>query len=199
MSGNKIKKLRVSKGLSQADLANLTALSIRTIQRIENNNTEPRGDSLLKLAAALNIAPRELTVSEISTDQHDLQDNQTYLVLLNLSALTFIFFPLLAVFAPFVLWHLKKDIKGIDAVAKPLINFQISFLLLGLVVLSGAIANQELHWRLKLPYELGGYSFFELLLFGVPALNVLYIVTNSILIATKRPVLYKPAIKFIKS
>ena len=42
----KIKELRTRKGLSQEELSEEAGLSLRTIQRIENGETEPRSDSL---------------------------------------------------------------------------------------------------------------------------------------------------------
>jgi transcriptional regulator with XRE-family HTH domain len=58
--GIKIKGLRTRKGFSQEELAGNAGLSLRTIQRIENNETEARGDTLIRLAAALNTTPDEL-------------------------------------------------------------------------------------------------------------------------------------------
>ena len=56
----KIKELRTCKGLSQEELSEESGLSLRTIQRIENGETEPRGDSLKKLATSLGASPDEL-------------------------------------------------------------------------------------------------------------------------------------------
>ena len=56
----KIKELRTRKGLSQEELSEESGLSLRTIQRIENGETEPRGDSLKKLATSLGASPDEL-------------------------------------------------------------------------------------------------------------------------------------------
>ena len=53
----KIKDLRKRRGLSQEELAEKSGLSLRTIQRIENGETDPRGDSLRRLAAALETSP----------------------------------------------------------------------------------------------------------------------------------------------
>jgi len=56
-----IKELRLRSGLSQEKLAEVSGLSLRSIQRIENNNTIPRGDSLKRIAEALKVSIEELT------------------------------------------------------------------------------------------------------------------------------------------
>lgn len=53
--GAKIKSLRKDKGLTQAELAELSGLSIRTMQRIENNEVHPSTYSLKMLSKALEI------------------------------------------------------------------------------------------------------------------------------------------------
>jgi len=42
----RVKELRCRKGMSQELLAEESGLSLRTIQRIENYESEPRGDTL---------------------------------------------------------------------------------------------------------------------------------------------------------
>jgi transcriptional regulator with XRE-family HTH domain len=42
----RVKELRNRKGISQELLAEQSGLSLRTIQRIENNETVPRGETL---------------------------------------------------------------------------------------------------------------------------------------------------------
>ncbi len=44
--GNRIIKLRKLKGLTQEDLADKTNLSVRTIQRIEKGDVDPRNYTL---------------------------------------------------------------------------------------------------------------------------------------------------------
>jgi transcriptional regulator with XRE-family HTH domain len=51
---------RKKTSLSQQQPANKSGLNLRTIQRIENNETVPRVDSLRRLAIALNSSPGEL-------------------------------------------------------------------------------------------------------------------------------------------
>ncbi len=55
MIGRKIKDLRVLKGLTQEDLAERTQLSVRTIQRIEKGEVDPRTYTLNLLAEALKV------------------------------------------------------------------------------------------------------------------------------------------------
>src|SRR5882757_3452434 len=94
----KVKELRMSAGSSQEELAEKTQLSLRTIQRIENGETQPRGDSLKRLALALGVDTEELTAGP--SDQRDQpgrqgeqEDNRGFLIVLNLSALAFLVFP----------------------------------------------------------------------------------------------------------
>ena len=124
---NQIKSLRTRKGYSQEVLAEKTGLSLRTIQRIENGETEPRGDSLKRLAEAFEVTPDELV-------DWTVQEDTGFLISMNLSALSFLIFPLLGVLIPFVIWVSKKGkIKGVDDFAKELLNFQITANILHLI------------------------------------------------------------------
>lgn len=53
----RVKELRVTKGISQQELAEKSGLSIRTIQRIENNETAPHGDTLRRIFEVLHSEP----------------------------------------------------------------------------------------------------------------------------------------------
>ena len=53
--GEKIKELRKKKGLSQEELAELAKVNLRTIQRIEKNESEPRGKTLNLICEVLEI------------------------------------------------------------------------------------------------------------------------------------------------
>ncbi len=52
-----IKELRNLKELSQEELSEKSGLSLRTVQRLENGESTPRGDTLKRLADALEISP----------------------------------------------------------------------------------------------------------------------------------------------
>ena len=53
--GRTICEARKSKGLTQEELAELTKINLRTIQRIENNENEPRGKTLNLICDVLEI------------------------------------------------------------------------------------------------------------------------------------------------
>src|ERR1700712_781132 len=97
----KIKQLRTLLGYSQMELAQNAGLSLRTIQRIESGETKPHGDTLQRLSQALNTAPAELIELPGQTDK-------LFLIMLNLSALSFIVFPLLGVIVPLILWMIQR-------------------------------------------------------------------------------------------
>lgn len=55
-----VKDLRKVKGLSQKELAEYSGLSLRTIQRVENGETEPTGETLKRISTVFDITPNEL-------------------------------------------------------------------------------------------------------------------------------------------
>ncbi len=131
---NQVKLLRTAKGYSQEYPAEQTKLSLRTIQRIEGGQTEPHGDTLQRLAACLGVEVTDLLEQQsqpIQQQQAALPENKSYLILLHLSALSFLFFPLLGVLIPLVLWVLKRDqVSGIARAGKKVLNFQITWLII---------------------------------------------------------------------
>lgn len=121
MLSNQLKEVRTQKGYSQELLAEKAGLSLRTIQRVENGETQPRGDTFMRLTEALDVAPTEIL-------EWKKKEDKTYLSILNLSALSFILFPLLGIILPLILWLTKRDqIKGVNDLGKLLMNFQITW------------------------------------------------------------------------
>ncbi|MBQ3491487.1 MAG: helix-turn-helix transcriptional regulator [Oscillospiraceae bacterium] len=62
--GNNLYKIRKSKGLTQAEVAEMAELSDRTYADIERGSVTMRVDSLLKICTALNITPNDILVSD---------------------------------------------------------------------------------------------------------------------------------------
>ena len=119
----RVTELRNRKGFSQEVLAEESGLSLRTIQRIENGETTPRGDTLQRIAKGLSVTSEEII-------DWKLERNDSYLAILNASGLAFIIFPLLGIIIPLVLWVSKrKEINNVDKVGKSVINFEITWCL----------------------------------------------------------------------
>ncbi len=192
----RIKVLRNRKGFSQEELADKTGLSLRTIQRIENGETEPRGDSLKRLAAAFDVSADEIT-------DWTIQEDKGFLMGLNLSALSFIIFPLLGILIPLVIWITKKDkIKNGNEVAKELLNFQISWTMLLFIGYISLII-----WSFYKLNKMGDVSpsivtsniIAQFLFLGfLYSVNLILIVVNTIRINNDKSVFYHPKIRFIR-
>jgi transcriptional regulator with XRE-family HTH domain len=185
--GLRIKELRKQKGMSQEFLAEESGLSLRTIQRIENGETNPTGESLKRLSNALNVNPDELIDWSIKEDKR-------YLTFLNLSALTFLFFPLLGILIPFILWTSRKGkIKNINKLGKDLINFEITWNLLlfcipFLLFLMSKIGVIE-SFTLSMIFIIIGVMYF---------INLIFILLNTIRISNENDIIYNPKIKFLR-
>lgn len=116
--GEKIKSIRIQKGLTQEILAEKTNVSSRTIQRIENNEVDPRSYTLEKIATALRVNFEEFSYFQYEKIE---KEDTKLLALLHLSGIFILLFP------PILIWLWKKEeIKDIDKHAKDIINFQLS-------------------------------------------------------------------------
>ena len=58
--GTKISKIRKQKGMSQEELADMSKINLRTLQRIEKDENEPRGNTLKQLCEVLKINIEDL-------------------------------------------------------------------------------------------------------------------------------------------
>jgi transcriptional regulator with XRE-family HTH domain len=94
----KIKETRIKQSIPQEELANLTGLNIRTIQRIENGETTPRGDSLKRILKCLNI---EHIASESSIS--------IYMLCIFASSTLGLYFTPLFIIVPLIIWFIFKD------------------------------------------------------------------------------------------
>ena len=192
----KIKVLRNRKGYSQEELSEKTGLSLRTIQRIENGETEPRGDSLKRLAAIFEVSPDEIV-------DWTIQEDTGFLVSLNLSAMGFIFFPILGIVIPLIIWISKKDkIKKLNDLAKNLLNFQITWtiiLFVGWIIIIASTVF-KIHYTGDIsPALMISMNVSTLVFFAIMYLcNLTLIIVNSIRINKGNSVYYNPKIRFLR-
>lgn len=186
---NRLIELRKRKGFSQEFLAEESGISLRTIQRIEKGETQPRGDTLQRIAKGLGVTSEELI-------DWKLEKNSSYLVLLNTSALSFLFFPILGVLIPLVLWVSKKNnVHKVDEVGKEVVNFQITWclfiFLFYLLIFVRIIFDISISLRLN-PLVITAYFVILYIL------NVTLIVYNSIRIKKSKSPKYLLRIPFLR-
>lgn len=185
--GLRIKELRKQKGISQEFLAEESGLSLRTVQRIENGVTNPTGESLKRLSYALNVNPDEL-------NDWSIKEDKKYLTFLNLSALTFLFFPLLGILIPFILWTSRKGkIKNINKLGRDLINFEITWTLVLFFIpilfyLMSKIGVLE-SLTLRMIFVFIGIMYL---------INFIIILLNTLRISNENDIIYNPKIKFLR-
>ncbi len=182
---DRVKKLRNQHGFSQEELAKQTQLSLRTIQRIEQNETEARGDTLIRLAQVFGLKPIDLTGTN--------EKAQTYLVpILNFSALSFLIYPILGFIVPLILWYFKRnEDEKLNETGKKLLNFQATWTLLISFLYALSMFIKVMH--------VGGifriYTFL-IIIYGFYALNFVLILLNTFRSKNLKDVIYKPAIPF---
>lgn len=180
----RVKELRKSQGLSQEELAEKTGLSLRTIQRLEKGDTEPRGDTLKRLSIALNSSPDDLIEWQVYEDKNVLK-------MLSLSQLTFLVFPLLGVIIPMAIWILQKDkVKHVDVLGKAILNFQITWVI-ALFTCYGCVIVDKLYGFFVFPFS------WKLVIFWY-AYNLIVAIGNTLLISEISRTKYIPAFRLLK-
>jgi transcriptional regulator with XRE-family HTH domain len=195
MIAEKIKQIRTQKGFSQEELAEKTNLSLRTIQRVENGKSDPRGNTIIRIADALNV-----TIDTFIDSQKE--ENKTYLASLHISAFSFLLFPLLGIILPLLLWISKKDqIKRLTSHAKKLLSFQITWTILLFMGLIGFL----FWWN----YKIGEMSYispsivseiyfpFYLFMGGLYMYNLIIITYNVLRVSAGKNAWYQPKINFL--
>lgn len=196
----RLKSLRNRKGFSQDELSVKAGLSLRTIQRIENGETEPRGDSLKRLALAFDVPFDEIV-------DWTIEEDNGFISSLNLSALSFIIFPLLGILIPLIIWISKKDkIRKINEVAKDLLNFQITWTMIFFVGFIGVSLNFFSSMDIQgdvspsmISAHMTSRLTINLVFIGAMYLfNVIMIVINSVRINKDKDTFYFPKIGFLR-
>lgn len=195
MIAEKIKLVRTQKGFSQEELAEKTNLSLRTIQRVENGKSDPRGNTIIRIADALNV-----TIDTFIDSQ--MEENKPYLASLHISALSFLLFPLLGIILPLLLWISKKDqIKSLTSHAKKLLSFQITWTILLFMGLIGFLfwAHFKMGEMTDISPSIVSEIYFPFYFFigGLYLYNLIIITYNVLRVSTGKKVWYKPKVNFL--
>lgn len=177
--GKKIAEIRKQKGLTQEEVAELAKINLRTLQRIEKAETEPRGNSLKGICEALNINIEDVV------DYGKIED-KNYLMLLHLSVMSMAFIPFGNIFLPLILWLNKRDkVQSAHKQGINILNYQILWTIVSnAVLIAGAY--------LKINHFAGArfiYAFFILCI-----INFIYPIYPAIMINKGRVKNYYPSI-----
>jgi len=117
--GKKIAEIRKQKGLTQEEVSERAKINLRTLQRIEKDETEPRGNSLQGICAALGVPVENIL------DYGKIED-KSYLVYMHLSVLTGTVIPFGNIILPLIFWLNKRDrIALVQQQGANILNFQI--------------------------------------------------------------------------
>ncbi len=175
--GKRIQELRKLNGITQEELADKTNLSVRTIQRIENGETDPRNFTLQAIAEALNVEIKDLV--DEAQKEHPVVDEsyvKSWLAILHLSGFLCLLIP------PLLVYILKKDeIPEMEQHGKDVLNFQLSM------------------W-----IYLFSSSLLVIVLIGIPILiflgifSSIVVVLNSIRVITGQSYRYPLSIRILK-
>ena len=150
-SAARIQALRKSKGYSQELLAEQSGVSLRTIQRVEQGETVPRGHTVQALATALDVPLEALLTAPAPAAESPLTSvllapepapplallpmpprspappaEMQVLQVLNLSALCLLVFPFLNLLVPYLLWRKHRhDSVHAAEVGRRVLGFQV--------------------------------------------------------------------------
>lgn len=183
--GKKIKDARKTKGLSQEELADLAKINLRTIQRIETNQNEPRGKTLNLICDALEINAEDLL-------DYGKQYDKSYIIYFHLSVLSFLAIPIGNIILPLILWLTKKDkLIGLKAIGAKVLNFQIVWTFTTSIVAIGYAFMKIMHYE--------NFNFLLYILMGLYLLNIVLPIVASVKLKKEnmKPT-YPTLIQFIK-
>lgn len=157
--GKKIREVRKKKGFSQEELAESAKVNLRTIQRIENNESEPRGKTLNLICEVLDIHAEDIL-------DYGKQTDKNYLIIFHLSVIAFLAIPVGNIILPLILWMNKKDkIIGLKEVGANLLNFQIVWSILTFLSITTFAIFKIMHY--------GYYPFLFYLFISLYILNII--------------------------
>jgi transcriptional regulator with XRE-family HTH domain len=136
--GQKIVELRKLKGYTQEELAEKAKVNLRTIQRIENDENKPSGNTLKHICEALDTLPEKII-------DYGKKEDSKLLVLMHLSVISYLVIPIGNILIPLIFWVSKKDkILNLDEKGTRLLNFQIIWTILTTIILSAALFTATL-------------------------------------------------------
>ncbi|HYE56209.1 MAG TPA: helix-turn-helix transcriptional regulator [Chitinophagaceae bacterium] len=162
----KIAAERRNKGITQEELATMTGLTVRTIQRIESGENVPRSYTLRAIAKALNKPMDIFTATDNSDSLHALK-------LINLSCFSYLLIPWIHFLVPMLLQKVNTEMDDeMRAFGKKIVRQQVYWViaanLLMLLTVVYNVSQARLKTQLFMDYMV---PFF--LMYGLNAVLIL--------------------------
>lgn len=178
--GRKIAEIRKQKGLTQEEVSEQAKINLRTLQRIEKGETDPRGNSLKGICEALNINIEDIV------DYGKVED-RNYLMFLHLSVMALAVIPFGNIILPLILWLNKRDkVQLAHKQGTNIINYQIVW-----TVLANALLVTGAYIKIN---HLPNGAYFIYAFFILCIINFLYPVYPAIMINYGKIKNYYPSV-----
>lgn len=186
--GTKISIERKNRGFSQEMLAENSGVSLRTIQRIENNTSKPRPYTLRVIADALSMNILDLVEAHPLISAPD-RDNLSLkkMNLINSSALIGLIMPPLNILVPLIIWKRYNNDLFAREKGKKIISFQIVWFLFSLALL---FTYHIIHYSMTGQFISGRLPLVVILYGLLLLLNVIFTIHASIQIGKGKPDIY---------
>ena len=173
---NIIKELRLRQGYTQVDLAELSSLSLRTIQRIENNEVEPTPYSLNQIEEVLGVNLNELKNNIMKQKS---KSTNSWNILLHLSSI----FGIITTSIIWVIFKRKDEI--IEFQGRDVINFKFNWILLYIVFgVSSLLITQS-------------WALFIIALVSLYSIGLIISIYNSVQVANNKDYTYPIFIRLL--
>ena len=173
---NIIKELRLRQGYTQVDLAELSSLSLRTIQRIENNEVEPTPYSLNQIGEVLGVNLNELKNNIMKQKS---KSTNSWNILLHLSSI----FGIIITSIIWVIFKRKDEI--IEFQGRDVINFKFNWILLYVVFgVSSLLITQS-------------WALFIIALVSLYSIGLIVSIYNSVRVANNKDYTYPIFIRLL--
>ncbi len=188
-----LKEYRKINNLSQQELSDASGVSIRTIQRIEKKLSQGSPFILKSLCKSLNIEVSALDVA-LSTEEEATQEEPIELEhtlpshskLINLSALSVVFLPLLNLIIPLLLFLKFKKKEPNRAAVLNILSFQIFWTLITLFLMFLIPAMLTPFFEVL---NSGRFPFFVVVYYGCVVVNVFFTIDTAIKLNQSRQIL----------
>lgn len=173
---------RKKRGYSQAELSEMTNVTVRTIQRIENEEVNPHLKTVKLLAAALDI---DVDVLLVLDDPKEETIQKKWLLLLHGTPVLGLTIPLCNILIPLFLWiHKREDNPVYDRHGRAIVNFHITMTILFALAFVALVTVQ-------------GYGFFFFI--AVIPYTIIVTLINIITALNSQKCYYPLAIPFLRA